>query len=110
MEAIGPEEELAATSLGANGWQMFWRVTLPNIKWGVLYGIILCNARAMGEFGATILVAGNIPGKTTTLSVAIYQHIQLGENGPAWALAAISAVLAFVAVSVSQLLVRERPR
>ena len=58
MEAIGPEEDLAAVSLGANGWQMFWRVTLPNIKWGLLYGVILCNARAMGEFGAVYVVSG----------------------------------------------------
>ena len=58
MEAIGSDEELAALSLGASGWQMFWRVTLPNIKWGVLYGVILCNARAMGEFGAVYVVSG----------------------------------------------------
>src|SRR5439155_992781 len=58
MEAIGPDEELAALSLGARPWQMFWHVTLPNIKWGLLYGIILCNARAMGEFGAVYVVSG----------------------------------------------------
>ena len=58
MEAIGSDEEVAAVSLGARGWQMFWRVTLPNIKWGLLYGVILCNARAMGEFGAVYVVSG----------------------------------------------------
>ena len=63
MEAIGPDEELAALSLGANGWQIFWRVTLPNIKWGLLYGVILCNARAMGEFGAVYVVSGRIAGR-----------------------------------------------
>ena len=59
MEALGPEEEIAAVSLGANAWQVFWRVTLPNIKWGLLYGVILCNARAMGEFGAVYVVSGH---------------------------------------------------
>src|SRR5262249_40942002 len=60
LEAVGPDEELAALCLGANGWQMFLRVTFPNIKWGVIYGIILCNARAMGEFGAVYVVSGHI--------------------------------------------------
>jgi len=67
MEATGPEEEIAAVTLGAGAWQTFWRVTLPNIKWGLLYGVILCNARAMGEFGAAYVVSGHIAGKTETL-------------------------------------------
>src|SRR3979411_3329866 len=62
LEAIGPEEEMAALSLGAKPWQMFWYVTVPNIKWGLLYGVILCNARAMGEFGAVYVVSGRIAG------------------------------------------------
>ena len=65
MEALGPEEEIAAVSLGANGWQTFRMVTLPNIKWAVLYGVILCNARAMGEFGAVYVVSGHIAGRQT---------------------------------------------
>src|SRR6476620_6673908 len=64
LESVGPDEDLAALSLGATGWQMFWRVTLPGIKWGVLYGVILCNARAMGEFGAVSVVSGHIRGST----------------------------------------------
>ena len=67
MEAIGSDEETAAVSLGASGWQMFWRVTVPNIKWGLLYGVILCNARAMGEFGAVYVVSGHIAGQTDTM-------------------------------------------
>src|SRR5690606_15432527 len=67
MQAQGTDEELAALTLGANGWQTFWRVTLPNIKWGLLYGVILCNARAMGEFGAVSVVSGHIRGETNTM-------------------------------------------
>jgi sulfate transport system permease protein len=67
MQAVGTEEEIAALSLGANGWQLFWRVTVPNIQWGLLYGVILCNARAMGEFGAVYVVSGHIAGKTDTM-------------------------------------------
>src|SRR5204863_9161554 len=71
MEAIGSEEEIAAISLGANAWQMFWRVTLPNIKWGLLYGVILCNARAMGEFRAVYVVSGHIAGRTDTMPLRV---------------------------------------
>lgn len=73
MQAQGSDEEMAARVLGANGWQMFWRVTLPNIKWGLLYGIILCNARAVGEFGAVAVVSGQIRGRTTTVPLHIEQ-------------------------------------
>ena len=76
LEAIGPEEELAACSLGASGWQMFWRVTLPNIKWGLLYGVILCNARAMGEFGAVYVVSGRIAGQTDTMPLRVEKLFQ----------------------------------
>ena len=76
MEAVGPDEELAAVSLGANGWQMFWHVTVPNIKWGLVYGIILCNARAMGEFGAVYVVSGHIAGQTDTMPLRIEKLFQ----------------------------------
>jgi sulfate transport system permease protein len=76
METQGNDEEFAALTLGANGWQTFWRVTLPNIKWGLLYGVILCNARAMGEFGAVAVVSGNIAGLTNTLPLQIYSLYQ----------------------------------
>jgi sulfate transport system permease protein len=76
MQAQGTEEEQAALVLGAGGWQTFWRVTLPNIKWGLLYGVILCNARAMGEFGAVSVVSGHISGLTNTLPL----HVEILYN------------------------------
>jgi sulfate transport system permease protein len=71
MEATGSEEEVAAVSLGARAWHLFWRVTLPNVKWGILYGVILCNARAMGEFGAVAVVSGRITGQTDTMPLRV---------------------------------------
>ncbi|HEX5803799.1 MAG TPA: sulfate ABC transporter permease subunit CysW, partial [Azospira sp.] len=76
MQTQGKDEEEAAVSLGASGWQMFWRVTLPNIKWGLLYGVILANARAMGEFGAVSVVSGHIRGETNTLPL----HVEILYN------------------------------
>src|SRR5262245_43170196 len=76
MEAIGSEEEVAGVSLGGRGWQIFRRITLPNIKWGLLYGIILCNARAMGEFGAVYVVSGRITGVTDTLPLRVEKLFQ----------------------------------
>jgi len=76
MQALGNQEEEAAASMGAGGWRIFWKVTLPNIKWGLLYGIILCNARAMGEFGAVSVVSGHIRGQTNTMPL----HIEILYN------------------------------
>ena len=76
MEALGSEEEMAAVSLGASGWQVFRRVTLPNIKWGLLYGVILCNARAMGEYGAVYVVSGHIAGRTDTMPLRVEKLFQ----------------------------------
>lgn len=96
MTEQGSEEEQAALTLGANGWQMFFRITLPNIKWGLLYGIILCNARAMGEFGAVSVVSGHIRGKTNTLPL----HAEILYNeynfSAAFAVASLLAMLAIV--------------
>jgi sulfate/thiosulfate transport system permease protein len=96
MEAIGPDEELAALSLGAGGWQIFWRITLPNIKWGLLYGIILCNARAMGEFGAVYVVSGRIAGETCTMPLQVDVLFQDFNSPAAFALASVLTSLAAV--------------
>ncbi len=96
MQAQGSDEEQAAITLGANGWQTFWRVTLPNIKWGLFYGVILCNARAMGEFGAVSVVSGHIRGETNTLPL----HVEILYNeynyAAAFAVASLLALLALV--------------
>ena len=96
MQSQGKDEEEAAVSLGASGWQMFWRVTLPNIKWGLLYGVILANARAMGEFGAVSVVSGHIRGETNTLPL----HVEILYNEynaiGAFASASVLALLALV--------------
>ena len=96
MEAFGEEEDLAAVSLGASGWQMFWRVTLPNIKWGLLYGVILCNARAMGEFGAVYVVSGHIAGKTDTMPLRVEKLYQEYNLPGAYAVASLLTLLALV--------------
>ena len=76
MQAQGTDEEEAAVTWARSGWQTFWRVTLPNIKWGLLYGVILCNARAMGEFGAVSVVSGHIRGQTNTMPL----HVEILYN------------------------------
>jgi sulfate transport system permease protein len=99
MQAQGREEEEAAVVLGASGWRMFWRVTLPNIKWGLLYGVILCNARAMGEFGAVSVVSGHIRGETNTMPL----HVEILYNeyqfAAAFAVASLLALLALVTLA-----------
>ncbi len=100
MQAQGIEQEEAARVLGAGGWQIFWRVTLPNIKWALLYGVILCNARAMGEFGAVSVVSGHIRGQTNTMPL----HIEIVYNeyqfAAAFAVASLLAALALVTLVV----------
>jgi sulfate transport system permease protein len=99
MQEQGSDEELAAVSLGASGWQTFWRVTLPNVKWALLYGVILCNARAMGEFGAVSVVSGHIRGKTNTMPL----HVEILYNEynfvAAFAVASLLALLALVTLA-----------
>lgn len=103
MQAQGTEEEEAAVVLGASGWQTFFRVTLPNIKWGLLYGTILCNARAMGEFGAVSVVSGHIRGSTNTLPL----HVEILYNeynfAAAFAVASLLALLALVTLALKTL-------
>lgn len=100
MQAQGKEEEEAALVLGASGWQMFWRVTLPNIKWGLLYGVILCNSRAMGEFGAVSVVSGHIRGLTNTMPL----HVEILYNeynyAAAFAVASLLALLALLTLAL----------
>ncbi len=104
MQTQGSEEEQAAMVLGASGWQTFWRVTLPNIIWGLLYGVILCNARAMGEFGAVSVVSGHIRGVTNTLPL----HVEILYNeysfAAAFAVASLLACLALVTVAAKSYL------
>jgi len=103
MQAQGNDEEYAAITLGASGWQTFWRVTVPNIKWGLFYGVILCNARAMGEFGAVSVVSGHIRGQTNTLPL----HVEILYNEynfvAAFTAASLLAMLALVTLTAKAL-------
>jgi sulfate/thiosulfate transport system permease protein len=106
MQAQGQEQEEAARVLGASGWQILWRVTLPNVKWALLYGVILCNARAMGEFGAVSVVSGHIRGQTNTLPL----HIEILYNdyqfAAAFAVASLLAALALVSLALKYIVER----
>ena len=106
MQAQGTDEEEASLTLGAGGWQTFWRVTLPNVKWGLLYGVILCTARAMGEFGAVSVVSGHIRGRTNTLPL----HVEILYNeyqfSAAFAVASLLCLLALVTLVAKSLVER----
>lgn len=104
MQAQGSEEEEAARVLGANGWQMFFRVTLPNIRWALLYGVLLCNARAMGEFGAVSVVSGHIRGLTTTMPLEVEMRYNEYDYVGAFAIASLLAMLALVTLAVKTFL------
>lgn len=108
FEEINPRLEQIARTLGAGDLRVFFSITLPLAARGILAGMILAFARALGEFGATVMVAGNIPGKTSTLSLAIFQSVQLGQDGDAVRLLSVSVTLAFAAVFCSELLLRRR--
>ena len=104
MQAQGNEEELAAITLGANGWQTFWRVTLPNIKWGLVYGVVVCSARAMGEFGAVSVVSGHVRGMTNTLPL----HVEILYNEyhqiEAFSVASLLTLISLVALVIKKLI------
>jgi len=103
MQAQGTEEEEAARVLGAGGWQTFWRVTLPNIKWGLLYGVILCNARAMGEFGAVSVVSGHVRGLTNTVPLHVEILYNEYNSTAAFAVASLLALLALVTLAAKSI-------
>jgi sulfate transport system permease protein len=104
MQATGTEQEQAALTLGANGWQTFWHVTLPSVKWGLLYGIILCNARAMGEFGAVSVVSGHITGATDTMPLRVEKLFNEYNTAAAFAIASLLALLALLTLALKTFL------
>jgi sulfate transport system permease protein len=104
MQMHGKDEEYAALTLGAGGWRTFWSVTLPNVKWGLFYGIVLCNARAMGEFGAVAVVSGNIRGVTSTMPLYIETLYLEYYTVPAFTLASILTLLALVTLLLKNLI------
>ncbi|MDP3009250.1 MAG: sulfate ABC transporter permease subunit CysW [Methylococcales bacterium] len=110
MQEMGNEEEEAALSLGASGWTTFWRVTLPNIKWGLLYGVVLCNARAMGEFGAVSVVSGHIQGLTNTLPLHVENTYNEYNAVGAFAAASLLTVLAVVTLVLKSFLEWQQQR
>ena len=105
MQAQGTDEEQAALTLGASGWRMFWHVTMPNIRWGLLYGVLLCNARAMGEFGAVSVLSGHIRGLTNTMPLQIeILYNDPGQYSAAFAVASLLALLGFVTLAAKNFL------
>ena len=113
MQATGTEQEQAALTLGASGWTTFWHVTLPSVKWGLIYGIILCNARAMGEFGAVSVVSGHIIGRTETMPLwveSLYQGGTGAQVAAAFAVASLLALLALITLGLKTLLEWQQAR
>jgi sulfate transport system permease protein len=100
MQATGAEQEQAALTLGASGWQTFWHVTLPSVKWGLLYGVILCNARAMGEYGAVSVVSGQIVGLTDTMPLRVDRLHKEYNTTAAFAVASLLALLALLTLGI----------
>jgi sulfate/thiosulfate transport system permease protein len=107
LEEIGTDQEEAAKTLGANNWQIFWRVTLPSIRWGLLYGVLLTNARAMGEFGAISVVSGNIASKTQTLPLFVEEAYKQYQTEAAYSAAVLLAFLAVVTLVLKEILERK---
>jgi len=100
MQSVGVEQEHASLTLGASGWQTFWYVTLPSVKWGLLYGIILCNARAMGEFGAVSVVSGHITGRTDTMPLMVEKYYNDFNTVGAFSLSSLLALLALITLFI----------
>lgn len=110
FEEVNPRLEQIARTLGAGRWRVFFTITVPLASRGIIGGMLLAFARALGEFGATIMVAGSIPGKTQTISLAIFQNVQLGQDARAYHLLGVSVVLAFAAVWGSEFLLRRKAK
>jgi molybdate transport system permease protein len=108
FEEVNPRLEQIARTLGAGNWRVFFTITVPLAARGIIGGMLLAFARALGEFGATIMIAGSIPGKTQTISLAIFQNVQLGEDDVAYRLLGVSVVLAFIAVWCSEFFLRRK--
>jgi molybdate transport system permease protein len=108
FEEVNPRLEQIARTLGAGGWRVFFTITVPLAARGIVGGMLLAFARALGEFGATIMVAGNIQGKTQTISLAIFENVTIGQNAQAYHLLAVSVVLAFIAVWSSEFFLRRK--
>jgi len=108
FEEVNPRLEQIARTLGAGGWRVFFTITVPLAGRGIIGGMLLAFARALGEFGATIMVAGNIPGKTQTISLGIFENVTIGQNAQAYHLLAASVVLAFIAVWSSEFFLRRK--
>jgi sulfate/thiosulfate transport system permease protein len=107
LREIGDEQEQAAATLGASGWQAFWRITLPSIRWGIAYGVVLTVARAIGEFGAVSVVSGKIAGQTQTLTLLVEQRFSNYDLAGAYA---ASALLAVIALGTLLIMTRLKPR
>ena len=111
LESQGTEQEQAALALGATGWQTYWRVTLPSVKWGLLYGVMLCNARAMGEFGAVSVVSSGITGQTDTIPLRVVKlDMGIADHAAAFAVASLLAFLALVTLVLKTWLERRQNR
>lgn len=108
FEEVSPRYEQIARTLGAGEWRVFFTITMPLALRGIAGGVLLAFSRALGEFGATVLVAGNIPGRTQTLAMAIYERVQIGHDRQAWSLVAAGVVIAFAAVWLNERLTRQR--